>query len=299
VYGSLQPGQLAHHQIAALVEQGDPATAHGFGIWIRDGLPYIHSADGAEVHGVLLWPRVDVAEEFYQRAREYETGDLYREESISVRTANGFDIQAQVFAGKLPGRGHPEAMLHGDWSAKTEPLFLWGLETVTTTARELLEAKVPMVAPGESGEFWSAFVPLQGTFLVLCTILERYTTLVYGAGKNPMERLRLLGQDPDAQAAVYLAKAAAAGAVDSRTARSPRTTTDHAPFAAWYQVRSNLTHRGKAAIHDYALVARALVGLHDALRFLLALKLTPGSTEKFAPEEKLLRGLSYSPAAEV
>ena len=67
---------------------------------------------------------------------------------------------------------------------------------------------------------------------------------------------------------------------------------------AWYQVRSNLTHRGKAGgFHDFELLEKALVGLHDAMRHLLAkqLPLSDADRAAFASGDRLLR-TTYSAA---
>ncbi len=295
VYGSLRPGQLAHHQIAPFVDRSEYAYADGYGIWVRDGLPFIEPAPNETVRGDLLWATPDSADKLHEQARAYESDELYDEKPLNVRIADGSNVQARAFMGKRTGRGNPEAMVHGEWSAQAEPLFIWGLDTITGIARQILapiEGHPRRVnAPAESSEFWDAYIPLEGLYLALCSVLERYTTLAYGAGKDPMKRLSLLGCDPDAAEAVRLAHPPAIAAVDSRKAASPKTTAHHAPFAAWYLVRNNLSHRGKGAIHDYQLLADALVGLHDALRFLLDLKLTPESMQRFAPADKLLRSL--------
>src|SRR6266566_5871008 len=51
-------------------------------------------------------------------------------------------------------------------------------------------------------EFWGQFLPLQGLYLVLCTVLERYTALVSGATKQPTQRIKDLRTDPEAAEAV-------------------------------------------------------------------------------------------------
>ena len=293
VYGSLRPGQLAHNQIKDLIEPAEPACAQGFGLWVRDGLPYIAPADAGVVRGDLLRPKYGQDEEVYRRVRLYEGDDLYSERSLTVRCASGEQVQATAFVGRRVGRGNPEARVHGEWTADTDPLFVWGLDSITDAARALLKPidgiPLDVGGPVESREFWDAFVPLQGLYLVLCSVLERYTTLAFGSGLEPGERLTKLAEDDDAAKAVARAQPSPFKVLDSRNSASPKSVSAGRPFIAWYQARGNLTHRGKGARHDYILLADALVGLHDALRFLLALKLTPGSTDRFAPPGKLLR----------
>jgi hypothetical protein len=79
---------------------------------------------------------------------------------------------------------------------------------------------------------------------------------------------------------------------DSRDADQRYHAPGRKSFDAWYQVRSNLTHRGKAGgFHDFELVEKALVGLHDAMRHLLAKQLPFSDAKRvaFVSGDRLLR----------
>lgn len=80
---------------------------------------------------------------------------------------------------------------------------------------------------------------------------------------------------------------------DSRDPEYCISTARGRPFDAWYRVRSNLSHRGKAAFTDFELVERSVVGLHDALRLLLGrqLPLTDVERRAYVSESNLLRPL--------
>lgn len=290
VYGSLRSGQLAHHQIADLVEQPEPARIHGYGLWVRDGLPLLRPQRGETVWGEVLRPAAGKEATLSERVRQYEGDDLYTKTIETVEMVGGQAVEAHVFVGRRGERGRPEAMVHGDWSAQTDPLLTLGLDAITRASENLLPAarvSASDIGPVESEQFWQSFVPLQGLYLVLCTVLERYTALVYGPALDPMERLRRLRDDTDAIDAAAKADPPRVDAVDSRNATNPRSTAGR-PFEAWYLVRSNLTHRGKGGYHDYELIMNALIGLHDALRYLLAAKLPQLAATGFASPDRLL-----------
>jgi hypothetical protein len=244
---------------------------------------------------VLLHALPGQQTELYEKVRAYEGTRLYVEGKLPVRTADGSIVQARAFVGNQPDRGNAEAMVHGEWSSRTDPLFEYGMNAVTRLARELLTPVngVPAVPSGpvESDDFWERFVPLEGLFLVLCSVLERYMHLVYGASVKPTKRIEKLWEDTDAVAAVKDAAPPPLDVIDNRDPVPAASGAPSSPFQKWYTVRSNLTHRGKGARHDFQLLARAVVGLHDTLRYLLARKLTPGRPDQFASEDKLLRGI--------
>jgi hypothetical protein len=143
-------------------------------------------------------------------------------------------------------------------------------------------------APGvvETPEFWDRFVPLQGLYLVLCSVLERYTALRFGPALDPMRRITLLDGASDASAAARAVDPPAMEVSDTRNLE--RTSIEHKPFETWYQVRNNLTHRGKGGFHDWVVVHDALVGLHDALRMLIASELPASSRGAFGSGEMML-----------
>ena len=289
VYGSLRPGELAHRQITNLITRVQPATAHGLQLSVRDGLPFAQPEDHQSVEGDVLWPRRDRLQEFYRLVRDYEGTKLYSETDRSVTTADGEVISTRIFVGKRVTHANPEP-LGERWTSAQDPLFSTGLDAISDAGRRHFRKGLPAL-PADHPEFWRGFLPLQGLYLVLCTVLERYTALVFGPTVDPMKRVARLRDDPDAIEAVRLADPPALRVFDSRNAQVHYSAPGRKPFDAWYQVRSNLTHRGKAGgIHDFRLVEKAVVGLHDAMRHLLAKQLPLSDTDRaaFCSGEKLL-----------
>jgi hypothetical protein len=93
--------------------------------------------------------------------------------------------------------------------------------------------------------------------------------------------------------------------VDSRDPGDHVNIGDHdeRAWSYWYQVRSNLSHRGKGAARDADIVREALIDVHDVLRLLLRREL-PGIERAWieadpegARHGRLLRPIDDEPRA--
>ncbi|MEU2169032.1 gamma-glutamylcyclotransferase family protein [Micromonospora chersina] len=289
VYGSLRRGELAHRQVAALVSQIDSAEVTGYHLYVRDGLPFIDKVRGGLVRGDLLTAStIEGADILRRKVQTYEGDALYSEQRVRARTETGDEVEAWAYIGRSPNSGNAEPH-EQQWSSADDPLFRGGLDGIFAIAKRHFETIRPM--PADMQGFWDAFLPIQGTYLTLYTVLERYTALVFGPRLEPGERLRSLRGDRAAVDAVEAAKPPSIEVRDSRDPRKRKLAPGRSSFDAWYWVRSNLSHRGKAAYTDFKLVERSIVGLHDTLRLLLAdqLPLTDAARQEFAGDDRMLR----------
>ncbi|MEU7779141.1 hypothetical protein [Micromonospora parva] len=228
------------------------------------------------------------ADALRRQVQEYEGKDLYIERRVRAKAETGREVEAWVYVGRSPSSGNPQ--LHEQqWSSADDPLFSGGLDGIFGIAKRHLETVRPM--PADMKGFWDAFLPIQGLYLTLCTVLERYTALVFGPKLEPGKRLSRLQGDSATTAAVARADPPPIEVRDSRDPRKRARAPGQSSIGAWYQVRSNLSHRGKAAFTDFELVERSIVGLHDTLRHLLAsqLPLTDTGQRSFAGEDRMLR----------
>ncbi|MFF0659381.1 gamma-glutamylcyclotransferase family protein [Micromonospora tulbaghiae] len=288
VYGSLRRGELAHRQVAPLVSRIDRAEVTGFGLYVRDGLPFITEVRGGRVRGELLSAStIEDADLLRHKVRAYEDDALYIERAGRARTETGDEVDAWVYVGRRPSRGNPQPH-EQQWSSADDPLFRGAMDGIFAIAKRHFESVRPM--PADMEGFWDAFLPIQGTYLTLCTVLERYTALVFGPTIDPGERLRRLRGDRAAIEAVETTKPPSIEVSDSRDPGQRQRAPGSRSFDAWYRVRSNLSHRGKAAYTDFRLVERSIVGLHDTLRQLLAsqLPLTDAARQRFADDDRML-----------
>ncbi|MFI8804614.1 gamma-glutamylcyclotransferase family protein [Micromonospora chalcea] len=288
VYGSLRRGELAYRQIALLVSRIDRANIPGYGLYVRDGLPFITEVRGGWVRGDLLTAStLEGADDLRHKVQKYEDGSLYIERRLRARTETGDEVDAWAYVGRGPSKGNPQPH-EQQWSSVDDPLFRGGLDGIFAIAKRHLESVRPM--PADMEGFWDAFLPIQGTYLTLCTVLERYTAFVFGPTTDPGRRLSSLRGDRAAVDAIEAANPPSIEVSDSRRPQQRQRAPGPNSFDAWYRVRSNLSHRGKAAYTDFRLVERSIVGLHDTLRQLLAdqLPLTDAARQRFAGDDRML-----------
>jgi hypothetical protein len=97
------------------------------------------------------------------------------------------------------------------------------------------------------------FFRYQMAYLLLWTAIERYCTLRWGFGADPVQRVKMLAREPVFAAALkrHIRQPRTVYRADKPTA-SPEKLDMENPLASlrfYYQVRSNIAHRGKS-IHD-------------------------------------------------
>ena len=267
-YGTFRPGELAHEQVKLdLRHEPDPVVVPHHVLRLRDGLPLLEEAAGSEVRGELL----HLGPAGYAAVGEYEPRKLYRWATVQARSAAG-PTHANALLGKSPSKGS-EAEFLQEWRGALDPLFGPGLHALGEQAVQAVKHRHPP-APHEVN-FWSRFILLQGTYLTAWTVAERLSAMAFGPRLDPTQKVTRLGTWEAAMAAVAAADPPPITVYDSRGLRARQGSAGGNFFTAWYGTRSNLSHRGKAAMTDYSLVQNSLIGLHDTLRVLLGERL-PG-----------------------
>lgn len=269
VYGAFRPKELAHARLVdCLTSDPRPARVQGYELRLRDGLPLLVERPGATLEGDVL----HLSAQGYAVVGDYEPKALYRWVVIPA-LVDGQEVPVNALSGYKPDDGvEPEPV--AQWRGHDDPLFGPGLAAIGDQALPLVRRPHPG-APGDAS-FWPRFIRLQGLYLTTWTVAERVSTLVFGPGIDPGERVARLDGWVPAQDAVERASPPDVRAFDSRNPKKVASSaTKDAFFNVWYAARSNLSHRGKAAMTDADLVRRSLIGLHDTMRLLLLQQL-PG-----------------------
>jgi hypothetical protein len=270
VYGLLKPEELAFSLVEPFVTRLGRATARGT-LRLRDGIPLFDPAADGQVTGWLLWFDQARLGEAWSAVSSFEPATQY--EWLAVEARSGEEvIRANVLEGLLVDVGTAEESVQ-EWSSGRDPVFTEGLDEVRRLVRE--------AAPGSVGtqpdtrQLWRTFFRLQAAYLLLWSIVERYTALRFGPAHRAGDRIALLGEDTAFRQAVVAAGAKPDVVVDSRDpGRSYPLAADGAGAADYfYGVRSNLSHRGKSAFKDAKLVYKAVTELDGAMRILLAQQL--------------------------
>jgi len=254
-YGLFRPGQLAFFQLRELVSKVEQSTVPG-SLLLRDGLPIIDPAGKGAVNGTLLTFQPTKAAEAYNRIAKMEPDAHYRWHQTS---ANG--TSSNVLVGRSPKRGSVP-WEDADWNGWNDPLFTAALDVV---GEETLK----------SVEFESDLKPLfklQMAYLLLWSSIERYVSLRYHLGDKVSEKVAHLASEK------AFAESLQKHVTDKREVqRSDRpgdkvvldpTIPDKA-IRYYYQVRSNITHRGKGAVRDHDLLKKSSSELLSIFRDVL------------------------------
>ncbi len=288
VYGLLKPGELAYSFcIEKYVSEARPVTVRG-SIRLRDGLPLLDVSGRSVVSGYLLRFYPTKSMEAWDTLQGFESDKHYRYGTVEVHVDDEC-VPANVLVGHRIDRGTAGESAES-WSIVSDPVFVEGLAEVLAMTLETAPNGVASQPDGPN--YWRMFFRLQATYLLLWSIVERYTVLRYGPRLEPWPRIKQLNDDPVFQAAVVEAGASPRAVYDSRSLEKVELRADGTKAGEYfYQVRSNLSHRGKSAFRDGQLVLEALVDLHDTMRRMLARQVPcfRGPWQQLHPDGWLLR----------
>jgi gamma-glutamylcyclotransferase (GGCT)/AIG2-like uncharacterized protein YtfP len=251
-YGFLRPGEIGYLQIERFVDVGSVRRASVSGqLWLRDGLLLLEPTGDSLIEGFLLRFRPDQAEAAYRTIDELEPYKLYRWDTAEV-SIDGSTVKANVLFGRSPQSGS-ELWRLDDWHVADDPLFNEALQEIESIATEPNPAD-----PTEPRVFFRK----QMAYLLLWSSIERYASLRWGfGGQNVTKRVERLAEEPAFRNA--LAEVVKQERRVRRTDDPSRSSVlDRArPLQSiryYYQVRSNMVHRGKAAIRDRQIVEGSL-----------------------------------------
>ena len=258
-YGIFKPGELGFFRIGEFIKNIDRNCSINGTLLIRDGLPIIDEEEFGTVYGVLIDFRKDKAKEAYQRIIDIEPDKHYWWGEIEVSTNNNEKIIANVFFGRSPKKGS----VHSDdcsFEGIKDPLFKDAFNVIEDTIENCGNFELDN----------TRFFKLQMAYLLLWTIIERYVTLRYHLGGNDvMFKIHELENDE-----IFCNELKKIDGEKRHIFRSdePRTkvTLDfNNPKKAidyYYQIRSNIVHRGKAAFDDYRKLYNSTIELLSIMK---------------------------------
>lgn len=242
-YGAFRPGQLAFHRLKPFVLRTQDGSVRGE-LRIRDGLPILTPAGAHAVRGSLLFFRPADCRDAYSSIVDLEPGAQYR---WAETTMEGY--ATNVLFGKSPNKGSVPA--EDEWDGREDPLFTAALEVVRQTlgANEKFEWDLkPMFC-------------LQMAYLLLWSAIERYVSLRYHLGTNVTDKVMKLSEEP-AFAEALRSVAPTHREVYRADRPQERFRLDpgdpNGSLNYYYQIRSNIVHRGKGVPHDHERVQRSL-----------------------------------------
>ena len=253
-YGVFKPGELAFFQLKEFVSSARAAEIAGC-LLLRDGLPIVDTGRPESVSGNLLEFRPGYGADAYGRIAAMEPGNQYR---WAEMPAGG--MRANVLVARSPRKGsvYPEET----WSSWRDPLFTEALEVVAETLHER-----------KSGSPYGDLFRMQMAYLLLWSSIEHYVSLRYCLSDKATDKIGHLADE----------KAFAQGLLTHVTRRDevfradrPRSkevldaNSPEKSLWYYYQLRSNITHRGKRALRDCGRLQSSLEELLPIFREVIA-----------------------------
>lgn len=261
-YGLFKPGQLGFFRLREFVQSSNPDCFVQGILLERDGLPILRQNGTDRVKGDLLFFYEGDAVRAYQNIIEIEPDEHYWWGTARVVVGEN-KREANVLFGKSPDKGGSAPLKENDWDGKKDPLFSSALEVVQETIEQ-----------NERFE-WNLkpFFRLQMAYLLLWSAIERYVSFRYRlSGTRVNDKvMRLADENIFAES---LQRLVSEFREISRT-DEPRKKKQLDPsdpkesLRYYYQVRSNITHRGKGAPADFDTLQQSAKELYEIFRNVL------------------------------
>ena len=242
-YGQFAPGELAFFQIADFVEGAQTACVGGE-LHERDAMPMLKLDGSGTVEGALLQFGTNHQLAAYGAISTFEPGKFYKWERLAI---DGSEVN--ILAGR-GDRWDGEEVVHGRWSGWDDPFFTFALPKISSLVQQATSEDAQAVA------VHIAQLDLQMAYQLLWTSIERYLALRYGIGGvgKVMENVKKLGVEPGFVKALQDLNPTSRTVYRSDRPKDWEVLDVKRPGKSllyYYQVRSNATHRGKAAHSDF------------------------------------------------
>jgi hypothetical protein len=247
VYGSLKPGMPAFESISKLILDS-PESAQVVGaLYLRDGLPLLFLDGSKKIKGYVL--KFDPEKSGYEQVCAFEPKTQYQ--WTTFETTNG--LRVNLLTGKKIQQGNAVESDFSDWQLKDDLAFGQGLPVVRSVMNEIIANK--------QWTLWEKFFRSQMAYLLLWSIVERMAALCIGPNVNPTQRVNRLHNLRGMNALIEKHVKRRDWVSDSRDPTITIELNSKNPsdsFKYYYQVRSNLSHRGKAVPNELEKVEGSL-----------------------------------------
>ena len=250
-YGIFQPGELAFLGIKQHVGSFYAGKITGK-LLIRDGMPILDTNEKNEqTRGFLLNFTPAFQKDAYAQIDALEPENHYRWGTAMVSGQN-----ANVLYGKSPSKGS-KVLDDAFWEGSKDPLFVEAIEVIDYTIRQFGDQRYS----ASTDPIFNLF-QLQMAYLLLWSAIERYVTFRYNMhGLAILRTIKKLATDETfvkSLARNVGRKAEVVRSDDPEKTHKLDSTNPEKCIEYYYQLRCNITHRGKAFHDDYDLILSAL-----------------------------------------
>jgi len=259
-YGIFKPNQIAYHVIDELVESFEKKSIDNYEQFLRDGLSFIFkNKESRSLNGYKINFKADKALEAYFKISNKEPSNLYKWEVIE-------NMNALVAIDK---KGIDKEF-HGDidsiigWN---DPYFHIGLEVINNQEFKKNNMNYGVNSNWDDKEFFAEIVNIQMKFLLAYSMLERLAFLMTSFQSGSAQVSTVLADNSFVQAAILKLydelpeKAKTEKREVYSSERKSSSKGEKVTFSFndsiekkdfkkiikfYYQIRNNITHRGKS-----------------------------------------------------
>lgn len=261
-YGIFKPGQIGHFKLREYVDRSEAATVGGE-LWERDGVPLLDTIQTHDIHGDVLWFTSDRLEEAYDEITDIEPEDQYEWKEIKANTESG-EEQVNALVGIEVHRGGN--MLQNsnndyvtNWDGRRhDPMFKEGLEVVEETL-----INCPDSAEADLKDFFQ----LQMAYMLLWSAIERYTSLRYKLKGRIGPKLDKLSEEEGFREGLRDVVGGREREIfradDPNESYQLDSDRPRQSISYYYQIRNNITHRGKGIRQDFEILSSGLDQLYE------------------------------------
>lgn len=239
-YGLLKPSMPAFGMLKPYLANEPVLDIVRGELFARDGLPLLHLNGSLPVRGYRMHWCDDAFAEAYEAVGRFEPRKHYTWKQVILESGQ----EANVLVDRFPTKGNPQPLDDpSQWRITDDPAFGEGLATVADTIAEL----------DNTDSQWKRFFKAQMAYLLLWSILERLSALCIGPAKDPTIRVHQLHALPGMKELLVKHVHRSDKVADSRDPSQSYKLDAEEPqkcFKYYYQVRSNLSHRGKGVYNE-------------------------------------------------
>jgi hypothetical protein len=250
-YGIFKPGQIAYPRIKDCVENKRKTSVNGI-LKEKDGIPLLFKSDYSNVYGYLISFYSDIQKDAYIKINEIEPSEVYKWETIQTDDGQ----KANVLLGRSENKGASDIEHCNCWNGLNDPFFVYGIKEVYSILEEgknhgILEEDNN--SQDRNSKNYKRLFRLQMAYTLLWSIIERYTALKYGLKENPTSRVKKIACEDifveslriNAKRREYVYR------TDRNNEGYELDPLDpHKSINYYYQLRSNIVHRGKSVNSD-------------------------------------------------
>lgn len=254
-YGTLMPNEISYFRIKPFVERFKEGSVRG-ALFVRDGLLVADERGDSTIRGYLLKFKSGCELAAYQSIDDLEPSAQYR---WGLTKVDGAD--ANILWGCRPRKGSIE--LDFDWSSWDDPLFTTALDVV----QELLDKHSAWDWNCENSFY------LQMAYLLLWTSIERYASLRYHLKDKATGKVEKIAEEPTFASKLQelVLEKRHVQRVDFPERKTELDPNDpKKAIRYYYQIRSNLIHRGKGMPNDHRIIFLGCSELLEIFRHLLS-----------------------------